>query len=105
MSEKLLRFESSLPESSFNLVKQAAELTGMTVKSFVAHSVYRSAMDLLKEKEMYVPFSKEEKILLSHDAFEKVIELINHPEKFEEANKRLQAHKSKFNYSETERIE
>ncbi len=46
---KLKRFESALPEDSFNLVKKAAELSGMTVRSFVADAVLTRAVERTKE--------------------------------------------------------
>ena len=47
-TQAVRRFDAALPASSFELVRQAAELSGMTVRSFVAMATFERAIKLLR---------------------------------------------------------
>lgn len=47
-TQALKRFDATLPMSSYELVQQAASLSGMTVRSFVAMAAFEHALKLLK---------------------------------------------------------
>lgn len=48
MTEGLKRIETTLPAETYGLVKEAATLSGMTVKNFVAKATVTHALDFLE---------------------------------------------------------
>lgn len=62
------RFDATLPVSSYELVQQAAELSGMTVRSFVAMATFERAIKLLHANAE----ARRPKIVLSPEESEKL---------------------------------
>ena len=83
MAELTARFESSLPISSFDIVKQAAAMSGMTLKSFVASAAYNTALEMLNKRERTINFSEKD--------WEQLQYYMKHPELFDSSVEKAMA--------------
>lgn len=75
MSRANVRFVSSLPSASMELVKQEAKLAGMSLENFVAYATYSTAMQMRKQRERSWTFSQAD--------WERIRYFLDHPEVFE----------------------
>ena len=80
------RVEISLPTDSYSLLKTAADNYGVTVKNFVAMSVMDRVMDVL----MKVQTVRHESVALNDAEWERLHQLLDHPEVFKDARERLE---------------
>ena len=77
-TQAIKRFDATLPMSSYELVQQAAELSGMTVRSFVAMATFERAVKLLRSTAEV----RQPTVVLSPEESDKLDYLLQNSEHF-----------------------
>lgn len=73
---KTIRIESALPESTYQLVKNAASLSGLTLRSFISEAVVSFALKRTEQLEKKLTFQ------LSASEIESLKKILDNPEPY-----------------------
>lgn len=79
MSVAVKRIETSLPDNSYQIVSHAAEMCGMSLRSFFAKAVLDTAMATI---ERINATTAQTSMKLNHQESQKLKYLLDHPELF-----------------------
>lgn len=96
MSTAIKRIETTFPESTYLVLQQAAEDSGMTLKNFAASAILEHALTVLER----IRAAKTDRIVLSPEGAKQFVELLEHPEVFQAAYERMKKDLQKIDLSD-----
>lgn len=96
MSEAVKRIEATLPEETYSLLKEAAGMSGMTIKNFVANAITDHVLTVLERFKSV----RTERIVLGPEGSRQLTGLLEHPEVFQAAHDRIKKDLEKVDISE-----
>lgn len=96
MTTAVKRIEATLPEDTYTLLKEAAGMSGMTVKNFVAGAITDRVLTVLERFRSV----RTERIVLGSEGSRQFAELLEHPEVFQAAHDRMKKELEQVDISE-----